>query len=347
MVKTSVKLLFCLLLQFFLFVEIASASNTIPDATTGFSFSLSGLELKPGASNLVYATYTQPLPITTPNWTQIVLKPSYSGSFDAEVQYNFADPKNIAALNWMHVGTNNSDSFYTTGVGSSVAPPYYFGPLAQALTGSFASSNAKFDVDSVTLVYERLINLGDHIQVNPVAGLQVAYLKQDITSNYEGVGSDTNPYSITSYNTSKFTGIGPRVGLDANYYFTPAFAVSIKLGTGLLMGTMQSITSFRSYGAGNKTPVNTSLSDISQNTVVPEVDTKIEASYRIAMKQSSSITFAAGYTWSDYVNGIDQVFPTSLVPGAFNGGAIAIETSAQTQSDLTLNGPYLTMVWKI
>jgi hypothetical protein len=51
--------------------------------------------------------------------------------------------------------------------------------------------------------------------------------------------------------------------------------------------------------------------------------------------------------FTDYFNGINQVVPTALVPGAFNGGTIAIETSAQVQNDLTLNGPYISLVWKL
>lgn len=324
-----------------------AAVNTFPTITPGISVGLTGLYLQPNADNLNYATFTTPLPLPAPNWSQVVLKPSYKAAFDLSIQYNFLDPMNNANLDWLHLNTSDSDSFQTTASGSSVAPTYYFGPLAQALVGSSANSQAKFNVDNVNLTLGRLINLGDSIQLDPFAGIQGAYLKQDITSNYVGVDSSPFPYSITSYNTSKFTGIGPRLGINATYFITNRFGLTVKVAGGLLAGTLQTNTTFNSYGAGNTTPINTSLADISQHKVIPAIDSKIEASYIIPLKtDGANVTLAAGYLFATYLNGINQVVPTALVPGAFNGGAIAIETSQQNQSNLNLNGPYVSVVWK-
>jgi hypothetical protein len=50
--------------------------------------------------------------------------------------------------------------------------------------------------------------------------------------------------------------------------------------------------------------------------------------------------------FSTYINGINQIVPTSLVPDTFSGGIVAVETSGQVQSDLDLNGPYVSLAWK-
>ena len=325
-----------------------AANSTIPSATPGFSFSVTGLYLQPNASNLEYAIFTQPLPLPAPNWSQVTLKPGYRPAFDLAVQYNFEDPANQVNLDWFYIHTDDSDSFSTSAANTSVAPPYYFGPLAQALTGTFADSDVKFDVSNVNLTFGRLINLGSSIQIEPFSGLEAAYIKEDIASTYAGTDSIHEPYSITQYSTSKFTGVGPRLGFNATYFITNHLGITARLGGSLLAGTMNSNTNFNSYGNGNKTPIHTKLADQDQNKVVSEVDSKLEINYMIPINQNeSSVTIAIGYMFAAYINGINQIVPTSLVPGAFNQGAIAIETEGQNQSDLDLNGPYVTLTWKI
>lgn len=69
-------------------------------------------------------------------------------------------------------------------------------------------------------------------------------------------------------------------------------------------------------------------------------------SYYLPFNSGANLTFRVGYMFAAYVNGINQVFPTSLVPEAFNNGVIAIQTSSQQTSDLDLNGPYASVTWK-
>src|SRR3990167_7995441 len=146
--NTALRLGSILGLALFASIHTHAASNTIPTVTPGLSMSLTGLVLQPNASNLTYAVYTKPLPLTTPNGEQVMVNPGYSASFDLGFQYRFNDLANKANLDWLHVNTSSSDSHDAPGVGDSIAPPYYFGPLAQALTGSHANSNVKFNVDN-------------------------------------------------------------------------------------------------------------------------------------------------------------------------------------------------------
>jgi len=328
-------------------VNASAASNTIPSATPGFSVSVTGLALQPSASNLDYAVYTHPLPITTPNWTQLVIKPGYTPAVDIGLQYNFADAATQVNLDWLYLSTSNSTSFSASGANSSVAPPYYFGPLAQALLGTSAKSSVQFQVSNVGVTLGHLINLGSHIQLDPFAGVSGGYLKQDLVSTYVGTDSSASPYSITSYNVSKFTGIGPRLGVNATYFITEHFGVSARFSTSLFAGVIRTNTNFSSFGAGNHIPVYTGLANQSENRVVPEFDSKLEMSYLMPMKGAqSSLSLAVGYLFSAYMNGINQVVPITLVPGAFNGGTLAIETTGQSQSNLDLNGPYASLIWK-
>ena len=166
-------------LMFSLPLGLACAeSGTVADQHN-FAISLTGLYLNPTASNMTYAVHTEPLPAPAPSWTQQSVKPSFSPAFNLGLQYIFDDQVNSVSLDWLYLTTKDSASDSATGT-ASVAPTFYFGPGAQALRGSDASSTVRFDVSDVRLVFNHLFNIGDHIQLTPYAGLGVGYLKQEI-----------------------------------------------------------------------------------------------------------------------------------------------------------------------
>tara|TARA_R110000868_G_scaffold291175_4_gene551567 strand:+ start:1177 stop:2217 length:1041 start_codon:yes stop_codon:yes gene_type:complete len=340
MTKQIIGLSVLLLISLCSTANAAVKTDAMAPATPPFSINIAGVYLQPSANNMTYAVYTTPLPLTTPNWEQLTIKPDHSTGLAIGLHYAFSD-KNTINIDWMTISTSDSDSFATTAANTSVAPPFYFGPLAQALTGTSASSKVEFDVNNVDLTVGNNLSPSNAINFNIYAGLNAAYLRQEITSSYLG-SSGGNPYSITTDNKSRFTGIGPRAGVNATYFVTPQFGIAAKMGASLLAGTTQSNTDFLSAGAGNTTPANTSLADQNLTSIVPVVDANLEASYLIPINGPlSSLMIAAGYQIKSYFNGINQVVPTALVPGAFNGGVIAIESSVQSQSDLSLNGFYV------
>jgi hypothetical protein len=353
MKQTLLKLSSLVLAFSTLSIAHADDSSVIPTTTPGFTVSLTGLYLEPNASNLNYAVYTTPLPVPAPNWQQEYINPGYGPSFALGIQYTLADATDQLDLDWLHVNTNNSASVGSNGAGTSVAPPYYFGPLAQLLVDSAASSTANFNVDNVNLDFGHLINVSNNIQIKPFIGVSVAYLKEDINSTYTGKDATSShyAYSINTDTSSTFTGAGPRIGLDGTYFITNRFGITAEMATSLLLGSIDSSTTFNAYDAnpstGNNPAVNTTLANQSQTKIIPEVDAKIAAEYSIPFNTNgSSLTLAAGYMLEDYINGINQILPTALVPGALNGGTIAIESSTNQESDLSLNGPFASLAWK-
>ncbi len=328
----------------------ADNNSTIPTTTPGFSVSITGLYLEPNASNLNYAVYTTPLPAPSPNWQQENVNPEFSPAFDLGVQYTLADTVDQLSLDWLYVSTSDSSSVGPAGPNTSYAPPYYFGPYAQALINSTANSTVKFDVDDVNLAFGHLINLSNHIQIEPFVSINTAYLKENISSTYTGQDSNHKDYAITSNETSDFTGAGPRLGFNSTYFITNRFGISAEMAASLLVGSLNSNTTFNSFYSGvvgNDPAVTTTLADQSQTKVVPEIDAKVAAEYSIPFNTNgSSLTISAGYMFDDYINGIDQVVPTALVPNAFNNGTIAVESSSYQASDLSLNGPFVSIAWK-
>ncbi len=315
--------------------------NKAPTIPPGFGISITGLYLKPGANNLVYAVHTKPLPLPDPNWTQETVKPDYHPGFNAELLYTFLSHMDQLKLNWLYLPeTSDKASDSATGT-ESVAPPYYFGPGAQELRGSSANSTAKFTVNDVNLIYDHIININHSFQLIPFIGIDTAYLKQNITSNYTGT-YDGNPFSITSYNDSKYIGAGPRLGVDATYFITRGFGITSSMSASIFVGPMQSNTHFLSFGNANPTAGYTGLAnDLTETRIVPELKGKLGMTYMKSLRSGSLMSFEAGYMFSTYVNGINQVVPTALVPDAFNTGVVAIESSDQAQSNLDMSGPYL------
>jgi hypothetical protein len=323
-------------------VLASTVQNTnIPVESIGLGLNVMGLYLQAGANNLQYATYTQPLPAPAPHWnTDGTVKPHFHSAFSVGLQYNFSTRVDQILVDWLHFRSKDSNAISADG-SASVAPPYYFGPLAQALFNTSASGNADFDVDNVDFAYAHLFDIGRYLRFEPFAGLNVAYLKEYLDSNYQGNNAGGDRYNISAYNTSKYVGAGPRIGLDTTFYFYKHFGILAQAGASVMAGSMSSNTNFLSQGRDNPTPVRTSLADQTLVKIVVEIESKLGLTYQYAFHSGSSLEVQGGYIFDTYLNGINQVVPTALVADQLNNGVIAIETSAQDQSNLTLNGPYL------
>lgn len=331
------------------------AANIIPTPKPGYTLNITGLLLEPSASNLVYAIHTNPLPLPAPNWSQEVVNPAYSGALNLALQYNFNDSSNNVKFNWMYLGSNDGDSAGSTPL-TSIGPDYYYGPANQFLLNTAANSSVRFDISNGNLVFGHLINLNDHIVTEPFVGLSAAYLSQKITDNYWGTDPVYGNFTHGVYTKSNFIGIGPRLGIDSTYYFSNRFALNAGIGADLLAGFINYSTNFLSWtaytggGAGthNTTPTKTSMANQNINRIVPELDAKLAMLYTIPLDQSgSALTLEAGFMYAVYFNAINEVLPNTLVPTSWEAGSVAIVNQSQSQSNIDLRGPYISVAWKI
>lgn len=352
-IKNRCPILSRVFISLVLVLPVCATSANAATKASDFTVSMTGLYLQPSASNLGYAVYTTPLPAPAPNWYQQTVKPNYTDSFDLGLQYALADKSNQVDLDWLHFKSNDSARYAVTEPNTSVGPSYYFGPAEQFLLNTAASSYVKFNVDQINLVLGHVIKLGNSVTIKPVVGLGSALLKEGITNNYSGADPVYGPYTHSVYVNSKFTGIGPRLGLDGAFFVTHHFGVDAAMDGSVLLGRLSTNTNFNSwtgYTGGvlphNNTPTNTTLSSQAQTKMVPEVETKLGLFYNVVRNSGSVFSIHTGYMFSDYVNSISQVLPSSLVPGTWEAGTVAIISQAQTTSDLSLNGPYLKLAWQ-
>ncbi len=341
--KSSVSLI-CLLPA----LAIAGGVEKAPTKKQQWQVDAGWLYLEASASNLDYAVYTTPLPLPAPNWQQKFVYPPFKSGVTLGASYTFDDQVNQLKIDWINLDVNATDSATAGGDGASaIAPPYYFGPADQRLRGTSASGQATFNLNQVNLVYDRIFTVGSRVTIQPFVGLGAAYLKQALTNSYAGTNQGlTGTYTITQFSTSRFKAMGPRIGAMTKINFGHGLGMTANIGSTILAGSMASNTHFLSNDSGsapggNTTPTTTTLADNSQTAVVPEFDTSLGLTYSKQIVSGSVFMFEAGYLFSTYLDGINQVQPTSLVPGAFNNGSIAIETSAQVQSNYSINGPYI------
>lgn len=331
-------------------------ASVIPSQEPGFGASIAGLLLQPNTTSLVYAVYTTPLPVPSPNWYQKQITPQYRGAFDLEVKYNFSEKDNNhdqAKLNWLHFNSSYSKGFVSPNNSDSVGPVFYYGPLEQFLVNTSAIGKVKFGVDQVNLIYGHSIELTRKIQIKPYFGVSFVNLKEDMTNLYNGSDPVAGPYSHTMYVNSKFTGFSPRLRLDANYFFKSNFGINAKMAGNIFIGQTSNSTYFDSitgFTSGkipsNVTPTRTQMANQYNTTVVPEVDSEIGLFYTTKLVNDTKLTIQVGYMFVDYINSINQVLPNTLVPGAWELGSVAIVNQSQQRSDLSLNGPYVRLVWK-
>ena len=324
-------------------VYAAGAHSKKAVKSSAYTFSLTGMYLQPYASNLKYAVYSKPTPGNIKNGS---VDPGYTFAYDLGLQYNFADKLDAISLNWLHFHSTDSKSVSASG-SSSVAPPYFKPPVTQALFNTAATGKTEFTLNNAALVVSHLFNIDNDIQLKPFIGLGAAYLKQYQTATYTGENSSDNAYTVKAYNTSKYGGIGPRLGLNAAAFIMQNhLSIIANLGADLLVGSMNTTTNFNSQGQSNPVAVNTSMANLSETRVVPELDSKLGLSYAFTFRSGSSLAVQAGYMYDVYLNGINEAVPTALVPGQLGNGVIAIEASEQNQSNFDLNGPYVNLLYK-
>lgn len=334
-------------------VYASDAASMIPAQKPGFSVSIAALYLQPSANNLQYAVFTTPLPLPAPNWQQRAVTPNYTGAFDLGIQYNLANGRDDLKFNWLHFASKDSASAGSM-PNTSVGPSYYYGPAQQFILNTSANSTVKFDVDNGNLVFGHLIDATSNIQVEPFIGLTAAHLKENISNNYLGSDPVYGPYTHAVFIDSTFNGFGPRLGLNGSYFVTNRFAITGGIAGDLLAGVLNYSTDFTSWTsyigntAHNNVPTNTSMANQNTNRIVPEMDARLALLYKIPFnnKSNSELTFQAGYMYAVYFNAINQVLPTTLVPGSWEAGSVAIINQSQQQSNMDLKGPFVSVSWK-
>lgn len=307
----------------------------VPNLNSGLDFTLEGLYVQPTNTSLQYLSSSNVNASGNGfNSNNNSLTPDYDFGFRLGLGYVFPNSGNDLKLSWTHFDQNSTDSvnvgpnsFVTTALGLS-------GVLGTGQNLN-ASSTASFKYDAVDLDVGQYLSFGRHLEARLFAGLRFAQLRSDVSDTYTGtdVSLPGQSFVETESFKSKFTGIGPRLGIATAYNVYDSFGVVAQFATSLLVGRSEASTNEAYYivNNGQSTTVqsNNWASD-NQTRVVPGFDAKLGIDYTAKIKDKYRLNIEAGYQVTQYVDAIDRVY-----------------VSNTTTSGIGFNGPYLHLNVKI
>lgn len=316
-----------------------------------FEFTAGALYLQPSSSNLDYAVLGYPFPVLSPHWDVQAVDPSYTLGFDLRGRYYIPSTDYDVVVSWDHLNTDDSDfTQVASDSGQFVVFPFQAGPsFGQSINNPSqkARSNVKFYYDVVDADVGKNFNFGPNTAMRLFVGLSAARLKQTISTTF---GDNADTFSINSTNNSKFTGIGPLIGVDGNYMFDNGIGFFGTLAGSALVGHLDASTDYTSSSpqlTAAGIPINSqSISPDESTQGIPSIDGKLGVDYQHSVSQYSIFTASLGYEYATYFNAIATYNP-SLVASNVNTGSIALSSLAKTMSNYTVQGPFINFGFKI
>lgn len=314
-----------------------------------YELSVGALYLQPSSTNLDYAVYGFPFPTVSPHWQVQAVKPRYTFGYHIYGRYNIPCTDLDLFASWDHLRTSDSDSTQA-GSGQFVVFPFQAGPSAgQDLNNpsQLANSNARFDYDLVNLDVGKTVHYGPCAKMRFFIGISWAQIRQKLDTTFNDLALT---YSINSINNSRFTGVGPLIGIDASYQLPcSSFNIFASLATSALIGNINAVTDYISssptLAALGITTNYQNISPKNSPQVVPSLGGKLGIGYSYATAANPTVSnpillISIGYEYTTYFNAIATYNPTTVF-GNVNTGAIALSSLGKTVSNFNVSGPFV------
>ncbi len=337
------KLAFISLVLEFLPIHSLSANDgpiqiTTPDLTPGLELNFSALYLRPTGSNLDYAILTNSFSPAPQNWDIQTIKPRFKTGFNIGAGYSLPNSWSDIQLNWSHLRNHRQRSIQADAT-QYVAPFYQVGPDSFTLKQAFGK--AKFSFDVVNLDLGVFMSVCSDLQLRFFGGLTGAEIKQKLYATF----NDPSPnFFLTQKNVSKFTGLGPRLGFGGGYEFIDCFNIVGHMAGSLLIGNQRQQARFYSQSndlsAAGIFQNKQGIRSHSAHQVVPALDARLGLNYSFAIANNSLFTVEAGYQAYTFINALLSYNPQS-VGAPIQAGTVPIATMVKSQSNFSVDGPYL------
>lgn len=202
------------------------------------------------------------------------------------------------------------------------------------LDNGFASLNITSSQDTVTpswnaanFEFGQRVNFDEAKTVRFFGGVTYARLAADINRLQSGTIFGVLG-SANVIRDSVFNGFGPRIGADMAYHFNNSLGMYADSAFGILAGSQ----GFEDSLILTTSPV-VRVRDASINTVIPEFELKLGATYNRAI-MNGQLSLDAGWMWIDYLNAVlsDKY--------RLGNSLLGVETS-----NFTLQGPFVGLKW--
>ena len=322
------------------------------------------LFLQPNGSSLYYAAEAIPLNQTisnsavlqavSPNWKIFELSPGYTPTFKFGGKVFFTPSRTNLEVSWEHLNTTTTSShtLSTTSDGGAlmVGPLFDIGPNSAAYTN--AKGKANFQFDAVDLLFAQNFCAFTRLYPTVFAGLGFARIKQTLTSNFSN-SNNTRSRSIETH--SKFTGAGPKIGVDFGYRIIDGFFFNGMMSCGMVIGQLHNGTLYESnapfLAANNIALPNKQTTSVENRTqLIPSFEQRLGFSY-LRMYNCWKVKAEVGYLAQIYLNAVQTIdmtapqVPPSILPAAIPDSGVYAVGFERTLSNFMVTGPYISLAF--
>lgn len=342
--------------------DAAPFGVSVPNIKSGFQFNIEGAFLEPSNSDLDYGFVTAS-PDDNSYSNLLTVRPDTEFAWGVGVGYVFPDSGNDVQLNWTGFSHTHTDRFdlpapsdnWRSYITSPFDHEFDEGNVDWNDDEVTASSSAKSRLSAVDLNVGQYINVGNRLQLRPFAGLRFASVESNLRNNYRDYDNENdNRHDKLEQDLfkSKFNGVGPLLGADANYQLGGGVGATAHLATALLVGKVKASSDFAYQAYFNDNdgdPINyddpsddetASLRSHDTTRVVPAFDAKLGLNYSYTFDCDSVVTLEGGYKVTQYIDAVDR-----LRAQEFDDEDP--EEVTRTTSSLGFSGPYVKLSLKI
>lgn len=318
---------------------------TIPTFMGGFEFTLAALYLQPTSDNLAYVSTTHFTSIsnsTTDDFDVESIDPDYDFGFLLGIGYVIPNTAYDIQLNWLHFSDKDKDdAAYTKPSDGTLrvetvptVPQLVGATLSTPGDSANAYGKVTHEFNAIDLHFGQYIDINPNLQTRLFAGLRYAEIERKLKGSYEAelsIGSLIDEVESTAYSDSRFNGIGPLLGVSANYVLGHGFGVAGGIDVALLVGEIDFDQTYDHYSGLviSQTVTDDSFDYEDMDVVTPAFDAKLGLNYRYVMQNSMEFKLELGYLVSKYVDVIETA-------------ELDISNPAET-INFGLNGPYLSL----
>lgn len=279
---------------------------TVPCASTYWDFGIQALYLKPTYSGNQYWYNFSGYQTDGENNYFNKKKADWDWAFRLEGAYHFGTGSDLA-INWTHFDHG------------STTPGITYISLISGKTLGFVYDTTKLHWDAVNAEIGQHADFGVFKNIRYHAGVHYAYLKRNDYAPLS-IFDPTLATTIISANrtSERFSGAGPRAGIDLAYSLTDSFAIYGKFAGALVIGNNKvDDTSGPGQGA---------FAHSSTLEVIPEFEGKLGLTYTHDISQGRLVA-DAGYMIVNYFN------------------VFELPANVATATSLAFQGPYLGLKW--
>lgn len=194
-----------------------------------------------------------------------------------------------------------------------------------------ASGTINFEFYTYDLEAAQHINLGCRAGLRLLAGVSLHKLNNESRRAFQANTEQHSEIILSRQVDTKscFDGIGPRVGVDFDYYLYCNFGFIAHASTALLVGSMDS----KLNASGNLIDT-VNVTNNKRCVTVPTLDLKLALDYSYCLRPHESIRAEFGYWVKHYFDAVNEI---EFIPGA------GIANYTNNLKDVSYNGWYLTL----